>query len=63
MKKLRCKKQFGVWYYIKEEPEKYGTCILDGTIYHLYNEEKQYEECFGSYNDMKHYVETGIVLA
>ena len=62
MKKLKCKKQFGNWYYEIEKPEKYGSCVLDAPIYHLYNANKQYENDFGSYNDMKYYVETGLIL-
>ena len=62
MKRLKCKKEFGVWYYEIEKPEKYGTCILDSPICHLYNENKQYENSFGNYGDMKYYVETGIIL-
>lgn len=62
-KKLKCKKQFGNWFYKIEYPEKYGCCCIDGNIYHLYNENKQEEQEFGSYGDMKYYVETGIILS
>lgn len=58
-KRVKCKKQYGIWYYKKEIPEKYGTCLLDAPIYHLRNEERTDGGIFGSYSDMKHYIETG----
>lgn len=57
MKKLRCKKEFGTWFY--EKIEHYD---LDAPIYELYNENGQYENAFGCYSDMKYYIETGIIL-
>ena len=36
MKKLRCKKEFGVWYYKKIVPSCYDD--LDAPIYELYDE-------------------------
>lgn len=62
MKKLKCKKEYGIYYYIKENPTGYGICDLRFPIYHLYNEEKEYINSFGYYNDMKYYLETGIVI-
>lgn len=58
MTKLKCKKMFGVWYYTIEKPEKFGSCILDAPIYHLYDDNLKYVDVFGSYGDMKYYVET-----
>lgn len=62
MKRVKCKKEFGTWFYKVEKPEKYGTCILDGSIYHLYNDNNEYVNSFGSYGDMKYYIETKIIL-
>ena len=62
MKKLKCKKIYGVWYYEIEKPQKYGTCVLDAPVYHLYNDKKQYINVFGSYGDMKYFVETGKII-
>lgn len=58
MKKVRCKKEYGTWFY--EKVEHYD---LDAPIYELYTEEGNFENTFGSYADMKYYIETGIVLA
>lgn len=60
LKRLRCKKSLGEWYYCVE----YVTtkCDLDGNVYYLYNSNKEYVQCFAYYADMKYYLETGIVL-
>jgi hypothetical protein len=60
MTKLRCKKEYGVFQYEKIVPSCYND--LDGTIYELYDENGNYINSFGSYGDMKYYVETGIIL-
>ena len=57
-KKVRCKKEFGIWFYKKVEGGE-----LDAPIYELYKENGQFENTFGGYSDMKYYIETGIVLA
>lgn len=57
MKKVKCKKDLGVWYYIKLQGGE-----LDAPIYELYKDNGQFENTFGSYSDMKYYIETGIVL-
>ena len=62
-KRVKCKKQFGVWYYKIEKAERFGVARLDGDLYHLYNEKKEYENTFGSYEDMKYYIEYGEILA
>ena len=56
-KKLRCQKKFGTWYYKKVEGGD-----LDAPIYELYTEDKKFECTFGSYSDIKYYLETGVVL-
>lgn len=61
MKKLRCKKEFGIWYYEKTAADDYND--LDGAIYTLYNESGEYVNTFGCYGDMKLYAETGIIYA
>lgn len=57
LKKVKCKKEFGTWFYIKLQGGE-----LDAPIYELYKEDGQFENTFGSYSDMKYYIETGIVL-
>ena len=59
-KKLRCKKEFGEWWYDKVEPNDWNG--LDATIYELHEKNGDIT-VFGSYGDMKYYVETGIILA
>ena len=61
MKKVRCKKEFGVWYYEKTGTDFYNE--LDAPIYTLYNAAGEYVNTFGSYGDMKLYIETGIIYA
>ena len=56
-KKLKCKKEFGLWFY-----KKVDGGDLDAPIYELYTEDKKFECTFGCYVDMKYYLETGIVL-
>lgn len=58
MKKLRCRKEFGTWFYKKLEHYD-----LDAPIYELYDKNEKFVNTFGSYNDMKYFVETGVVLA
>ena len=45
-KRVKCKKQLGEWYYKIEKAEKFGVARLDGDLYHLYNEKKEYENTF-----------------
>lgn len=58
--KLKCKKQFGVWYYQKITPDSISD--LDAPIYNLYDGNGDFVAEFGSYGDMKYYVETGVIL-
>jgi hypothetical protein len=60
MKQVKCKKQFGVWYYEKINPNDYND--LDAPIYELYDDKKRFVNTFGCYNDMKYYIETGEIL-
>lgn len=62
MKRLRCKKEYGEWYYVKVKGERYGSCVVEFDTYELYNKDKEYVNTFGFYNDMKYYIETGIVI-
>jgi len=60
MKRLRVKKQFGEWLYVKTM-----TDDLDAPIYDLYmvtEEGYKFVNEFGSYGDMKTFVETGKML-
>lgn len=54
MKRLKCKKAYGLWQY-----EKIEDYDLDAPIYELYDEHGAFVSSFGSYGDMKYYVETG----
>lgn len=58
--KLKCKKQFGTWYYQKFTPDNLNE--LDGPIFRLYDAGGEFVAEFGSYGDMKYYVETGKIL-
>lgn len=60
MKKLKCKKEFGTWYYKKIVPSMCAE--LDAPIYELYDANGTWVDNFGSYGDMKHYTETGEYL-
>ena len=60
LKKVKCKKEFGVWYYTKITPSIYND--LDASIYELYDENKKLVNEFGAYGDMKYYIETGEYL-
>ena len=57
LKKLRCKKEFGIWYYRKLIPSYYND--LDSPIYELYDEKQNLVMEFGCYDEMKYYLETG----
>lgn len=62
MKKVRCKKEYGVWYYEKVMPTDENE--LDAPLYELTSEEDQsHFITFGSYNDMMFYIQTGIILS
>lgn len=58
IKKLRVKKEYGVWYY-----EKYKEIDVDWDLYNLFNDKMEYVGTFGIYNDMKYFIETGINLS
>ena len=60
MKQVRCKKEYGVWCYIKVEANDDNG--LDAPIYELYDKDWNWVDDFGSYGDMKHYIETGEYL-
>lgn len=62
MKKLKYKKQFGNWFYKIIKPEKYGSCAIDFNICELYNDNQEITNVFGSYRDLKYFVETKIIL-
>ena len=59
-KKVKCKKQYGVWYYETIKPNNYND--LDAPIYCLYNSCKNFVYNFSSYGDMKYYIETGKLI-
>ena len=58
MKKLRCKKEYGTWYYNKVMPD--GD--LEFPIYELFNENKMLISTFVYYQNMIYYVKTGVNL-
>lgn len=60
MTRLKVKKEFGEFYYniIKAN----CTNELDADIYELYDKNHNFIANFGSYGDLKYYVETGIIL-
>ena len=60
LKKLRCKKQYGVWFYRVEFPTWQNS--LDAPIYKLYNAEREHVADFAYYGDMKIYVATGVII-
>ncbi len=60
MKKLKVKKQFGIWYYEKINPNIYND--LEFSIYILFDENMKPITEFGSYFDMKYFVMTGVRL-
>ena len=60
MKKLKCKKEFGTWYYEKISPD--GLNELDAPIYELYSIDGDQIGCFGCYGDMKYFVESGVII-
>lgn len=57
LKKLRCKKQFGTWYYKKVMPNVYND--FDAPVYELYNDKKEFVFLCGYYSEMFMYVEYG----
>lgn len=57
LKKVKCKKEFGVWYYTIIKPNIYND--LDGPIYNLYDINGKNVNEFGCYGDMKYFIETG----
>lgn len=62
MTKVRCKKEYGTWYYEKIMPTDENE--LDAPIYELTSaEDMRHCITFGSYNDMMFYIKTGIILA
>jgi hypothetical protein len=60
MTKLKCRKQYGTWHYTKTMPSIYND--LDAPIYSLYDADQNFVFDFGSYGDMKYFVETGVIL-
>ena len=59
LKHLKCKKEYGEWYYTVE-PANGNDLVFP--IYSLYNAEGEWVEDFGFYGDMKYYIETGIII-
>lgn len=58
--KVRCKNQYGTWLYVIIKPSCWND--LDAPIYRLFDENEKFVNDFGSYGDMKTYIETGEVL-
>lgn len=57
MKRLRCKSDYGVWYYKKVMPNDYND--LDEPIYEMYDENQKFVGTAGSYYEMFYYVMYG----
>lgn len=60
MKRLKCKKEFGVWHYETITPAQDPE--LEAPTYELYDSNMVFQNTFGSYGDMIYFVKTGIVL-
>jgi len=60
MKKLRCKKDLGIYYY--EKIMNTSNNDLDAPIYELYNEKKEWINNFAYYDDMIYFIETGVII-
>lgn len=63
MNKLRIKKEYGEWMYKRIRANDYND--LDADIYELYkvvDGRPIFENTFGSYGDMKYFIEMGIVI-
>lgn len=60
MKKVRAKKEYGTWYYNRIKADNMNC--LDADVYELYDESQNFVTEFGSYGDMKYYIETGVIL-
>ena len=58
MKKLRCRKELGTWYYRKIVDD----FELDAPYYELYDANGEWVQDFGFYKDMHYYIETGIIV-
>ena len=54
MQKLRIRKEFGTWFYEKEE-----SYDLDAPIYHLYDDKQNYVGTFGIYHQMNEAIKHG----
>ena len=57
LKKLRCNKSLGEWYYRKVSDED-----LDAPVFELYDSNQEFVMTFGFYSDMVYYITTGIVV-
>ena len=53
-KKLRCKKEYGEWYYTSSKEWNDGWVTM---IYTLYDNNKNFVNEFWGYSEMKEYVE------
>lgn len=60
LKRLRVKKQYGVWYYKKITPAWWDD--VDGVIWELYDADGKFINNFPFFADMKIYVEDGIII-
>ena len=60
MIKVRCRKELGTWFYDKLNGDDCNE--LDAPVYSLYDDNGKFVHNFGSYGDMKYYIETGIIL-
>lgn len=60
LKKVRCKKKYGTYFYDVIKPSIYND--LDAPIYELYDLNGELINEFGAYGDMKYYIETGEYL-
>ena len=59
-KRLRCKRIYGIWFYRIIKPTYDNN--LDANIIEAFRVDKKDGGEFGSYGDLKYYVETGKIL-
>ena len=62
MKKVKCKKKFGKWYYRIEKAQKYASFRIDFDTYFLYNKELELENVFETYKEMKEYIKDNTII-
>lgn len=60
MKKVRCKKEYGIWYYKKILPNNNND--LNTAVYELYNDKTELVYTCSYYSSLIYYIQTGVEL-